>query len=214
MSPPEPGAGVRVFGRQSSHYARMVRIVAEELDVAYTLLPIFDLMSEDAATFGGNPALKLPVVQIGDAVYFGSLNGCRAVARAVGRSDAIVWPEDSDSALLMNAHEVVANAMAAEVDVVTHEVIAQRPPDRASCKRRLSLENCVAWLDDELPAIRSALPEGRLSLFEVSLYCLLAHFPFRNPIDLSSHTNLLDFERQFGARPSALATPYCFDSPP
>ena len=222
---------IEILGRSSSHYTRMVRLLAHALGVDYALRPIHDLMSEDPATFAGNPALKLPALRIvhaaGDAadpasggapaetVYWGSANACRQLARAVPGGEArVFWPEHAHGALLANAHEVLAHAMAAQVEVVFHEVVSQRAADAASRKRRRSLELCLAWLDARLDAIHAELPEGRIALFDLGLFCLLEHLPFRNPMDLSELTRLTAFAAEFGARPEALATLYVFDPRP
>jgi glutathione S-transferase len=206
---------IEIVGRQSSHYTRQVRLLAHELGVEYVLLPIHDLMSEDPAVFAGNPALKLPALRQGDTVVWGSLNACRWLAgQTDGGPARVFWPEQAGSALLMNAHEVQAHAMAAQVEVVFHEIVSKRPPDAASRKRRASLLQCLAWLDHHLPEIHAELPASRIAIFELGLFCLLEHLPFRNPIDLSAMPHLTTFASAFGARPSAQATPYRFDSSP
>lgn len=207
-------ASLEIVGRQSSHYTRMVRIFAVELGLEYRFTPILDLMSRRPDDFAGNPALRLPILRSGGEVVFGSLNICRQLARAAGRHERVFWPEQAEMALLMNAHEVLANAMAGEVEVVVHERVEKRPPDNASRKRRAGLVNSLQWLDAHLDEIRAALPERDLSVFEVSLFCLLAHLPFRNPMDMPEMGHLAAFEREFGQRESARATPYRFDAPP
>ena len=72
-----------LIGRQSSHYTRVVRLLAHELGVEVTLQPIRDLLSEDPAVFAGNPALKLPAVRLAGETIWGSQNACRAIARSV-----------------------------------------------------------------------------------------------------------------------------------
>jgi glutathione S-transferase len=206
---------IEIVGRQGSHYTRMARLLAHELGVDYTLTPIYDLLSEDPAVFAGNPALKLPALRQNGAVVWGSQNVCRALARSVlGGESRVFWAEDARSPLLMNAHEIVAHAMAAQVEVVFHEIVSQRPPDAASRKRRASLLNCLAWLETNLEAIRAELPAGRIALFELKLFALLEHLPFRNPVDLSALPRLTGFVADFGLRPSAQATPYRFDPAP
>ena len=205
---------IEIIGRRSSHYTRVVRMLAHELDVDYRLQPIIDLLSEDPAVFAGNPALKLPAVRVGETTVWGSQNACRAIARHVPGGEArVFWAEDAHSPLLMNAHEIVAHAMAAQVEVVFHEIVSKRPPDVASRKRRASLLNCLGWLDANLGAIRTELPAARIALFELTLFALLEHLPFRNPIDLTAMTRLAGFAEAFAKRPSAAATPYSFDVP-
>lgn len=104
--------------------------------------------------------------------------------------------------------------MSAQVEVVLHEFVEERPPDTASRKRRQSLVNSPAWLDARLDEILEALPERDLSLFEVGLYCIITHLPFHNPMNLDAMLRLLAFEKDLGQRPSARDTPYEFDQTP
>lgn len=206
---------LEIVGRRSSHYTRLVRLLAHELDVPYALRPIHDLLSEDPAVYAGNPALKLPAARLGETTVWGSLNACRLVAVAANDGEArVFWPEQARGALLMNAHEVLAHVMAAQVEVVFHEIVSRRPPDATSRKRRASLMLCLQWLDRHLDAIHAALPTDRIALFDLGLYALLEHLPFRNPIDLSPMPQLVGFVATFGVRASAQATPYVFDAPP
>lgn len=206
---------IEIIGRQSSHYTRVVRMLALELGIDAPLAPIFDLMSTDPATYAGNPALKLPALQVGDNTVWGSLHACRLLARQVDGGEArVFWPEEARTPLLMNAHEVVTHAMAAQVEVVFHEIVSKRPADATSRKRRESLLGCLAWLDAHLGAIRAQLPADRIALLDLMLFCLLEHLPFRNPVDLSRLPALTAFVAAFGERASAQATPYRFDAPP
>ena len=204
-----------IIGRQSSHYTRQVRMLAHELGVDYDLAPIHDLLGEDPQAYGGNPALKLPSLRIGDTVVWGSANAMRALARLVPGGEArVAWPEQATSPLAMNAHEVLAHAMATQVDVVFHEVVAKRPPDAVSAKRRTSLVNCLAWLDAHLDAVQAELPADRIRCFDLGLYCLFEHLAFRNPIDTTGWQTLHRFAAAMGQREAARATPYRFDTPP
>ena len=205
---------MEIVGRRSSHYTRVVRIFAEELAVPCRFTPIHDLLSTDTGDFADNPALKLPILRNGDETYYGSRNICRTLWRHSGARKRVFWPEEAQSSLLMNAHELLAHAMSVQVEVVLHEIVEQRPPDTTSRKRRLSLESCIAWLDGRLDAIVEQFPGRDLSLFEVELFCLLTHFPFRNPMDLDDRPALRSFEQEFGQRPSARNTPYEFDPAP
>lgn len=203
-----------LIGRQSSHYTRLVRIVAAELGVPLTLAPVFNLLSDDPAQFGGNPALKLPVLQHGDASVYGALAICRHLETLASGAPPIVWPEHRRQPLLLNAHELLAHLMAVQVEVVFHEFVEKRPPDAASRKRRQSLLNCLDWFEQHLDALLATTPPGSIDILQVGLFCLLEHLPFRNPIDLSHCPRLCAFVTQFGERASARATPYRFDAPP
>ncbi len=146
---------LEIIGRRSSHYTRQVRLLAHELGIGYALQPIHDLMSEDPEVFAGNPALKLPALRQGDIVVWGSLNACRWLARQAEDGVArVFWPEQAATALAMNAHEVLAHAMAGQVEVVFHELVSKRPPDPGSRNRRTSLVESLAWLDRHWDDIR------------------------------------------------------------
>lgn len=203
---------LELIGRQSSHYTRVARIFAHELGVDVRFTPILDLMSVDAAVFAGNPTLKLPILRIDGEAVFGTGNICRVLARSAGREADVYWPEDADTPLLLNGHEVLASAMATQVEVVMHERVAQRSADTVSIKRKQGLVNSVRWLEDNLDAIQAALSDRPIRSFDVGLFCLLEHFPFRNPIDLSGMPRLSIFAEVFGQRGSSQATPYRFDA--
>lgn len=210
-----PAPTIEIVGRQSSHYTRLVRMLALELGLAPGYVPIFDLLSDDPATYGGNPALKLPNLRVGGEEIWGSHNACRRLARLAEHGEArVFWPEQAQDARLMNAHEIVAHAMSVVVEVVIHELLAKRPEDAVSRKRRQSLLNSLDWLDAQLDGVRAALPGDRIALIELQLFCLLEFLAFRYPVDMSSRPRLQAFVAAFGARPSAQATPYRFDAPP
>jgi len=216
-------AALTLIGRSSSHYSRVVRLLGHELDVPLALSPVFDLMSEDSTAYAGNPALKLPALRHGDEVLWGSGNACRRVAALAADGGArVFWPEHATSALLMNAHEMVAHAMATQVEVVFHELVSKRPADATSRKRRASLIGSLHWLDAHWPAIAAELPArlpaGRVALIELQLFALLEHLRFRYPpdapLDYAPTPNLDAFVAEFRQRPAAQATEYRFDTPP
>ncbi len=84
---------LQIVGRRSSHFTRLTRIFAEELGLSYDVVPIYDMTAQDSAIYANNPALKLPILRIGEDVVFGTENICRAIADRAQKSVAIVWPE-------------------------------------------------------------------------------------------------------------------------
>lgn len=50
---------MHLYGRSSSHFTRIPRIFAAELEVDVEFHLIRDLLSNDADDYGGNPALNL-----------------------------------------------------------------------------------------------------------------------------------------------------------
>ena len=86
---------MRLHGRSSSHFTRIARIFAAELELELEFVLIRDLMSADAADYGDNPALKMPTL-VGDdgERWFGSIAICRGERRPISPSFAL-WKGDS-----------------------------------------------------------------------------------------------------------------------
>jgi len=84
---------MQLVGRSSSHFTRVVAIVAHELGVPYELVPIPTLRSLDADTYGDNPALKLPTLRLDDgALVFGTENICRRLVALAPPGPRVVLP--------------------------------------------------------------------------------------------------------------------------
>jgi len=205
---------VQILGRSSSHYTRLPRIFAHELGVPYELVPILDITAVDPDVFAGNPALKLPILRRRGSALFGSENMCRALAELAGKQQRVVWPEQLRSDRARNAHELVSLVMAAQVQIVFGTVVNKLPADNPYfTKARSGLEGALRWLDANLATVRAEMPDRDLSLFEVTLFCAFQHVRFRATTATEPYGALTTFEQEFGARPSAQATPYRFDAP-
>ncbi|HEU4412137.1 MAG TPA: glutathione S-transferase N-terminal domain-containing protein [Polyangiaceae bacterium] len=200
-----------LVGRSSSHFTRVARVFALELGVPHAFRPLLDLTTLDAAAYGGNPALKIPVLIDERGPLVGTENICRDLARRSGRAGVVLRGDVGDRAVA-NAEELVVHAMGAEVSIVMAKMAGDghlAPP-----KASRSLENCLTYLDENVDAVLAALPEGRaLSFVEVALYCLVTHLPFRHVLDVAPWARLGAFCRRFGERESAAATDYRFDAP-
>jgi len=199
-----------LFGRSSSHFTRVTRIFAAELHVDYAFRVVRDLLSRDPEDYGGNPALRLPVLQTERGRWFGAQNICRELARSSERPLRIVWPEQLADAALSNVQELVLQAMASEVTLVMSK-LAGPGTDAHQAKLNDSLLNSLAWLEHAAPPALAALPERDLSYLEVTLYCLMTHLSFRELADTSRYPRLHEFCQRFGRRASAAATPFQFD---
>lgn len=205
---------MEIIGRSSSHYTRVARIVADELGVPVTLVPIRDLTDLDDATYGGNPALKLPTLRRGGALLFGTENICRALAEAAPAGRRVVWPEALRDDVARNAQELVWHAMAAQVQLVVGTMIGKLPADNVYfAKARAGFAGALRWLDAHVDAALAALPDGRaVSLLEATMFCLLDHLTFRATLPVEPYPALRRFAATFAARPSARRTPYRFDA--
>jgi len=205
---------VTLVGRSSSHFTRVARIFALELGVALELEITHDITLTDPAAFAGNPALKIPTLRRDGSQLFGTENICRALAE-LAPGKRIVWPEQLRDDLSRNAQELVWHAMAAQVQFVIGTMVNKLPADNAYfVKIRAGLEGALRWLDDHLARALEALPPRDLSLFEVTLFCLIEHLTFRGSLSVEPYPNLVAFAQRFSTRESAKQTTYRFDPKP
>jgi hypothetical protein len=125
----------------------------------------------------------------------------------------VVWPEEVVDRSATNAQELVLQGMSTEVGLIMRGLPEPEVATAADTKARTSLENSLAWLDQQLPAALGALPEDRtLSFLEVTSYCFNRHLDFRGVMDTSRFANLRGFCDAYGDRPSLRETEYRFDS--
>ena len=204
-----------IVGRSSSHFTRLVRLFALELGVACEFAPVYDLSSLDARDYAGNPALKLPVLRMGDVAIFGAENICRTLAELAPEPRRIVWTEDVRGVRARNAQELVWHAMQAQVQLGFGTQIAKLPVDSVYfVKAATGLRHSLEWLDERVQEVIDDLPPHDLSMLEASLFCLLEHVEFRATVSLTPYGRLTAFALAFGQRSSAQQTPYVFDLPP
>ena len=203
---------MRLFGRSSSHFTRIVRIFAAEMEVPLEFVLIRDLMSQEPADYGDNPALKMPTLESPDGTWFGSLGICRELARHHELNLDVVWPDQLESALASNAQELVLQAMSTEVAIVMGKSSGVPADNAHQAKLRASLLGTLQWLEENAGAAIATLPHERdLSYLEVSLFCLVEHLPFREVLDTAPYPNLRAIAGRFALRSSAKATPFRFD---
>lgn len=207
MTSPE----ITLVGRSSSHFTRTARIFALELGVPHAFRVVPDLMSADAVAYAGNPALKVPVLVDGEGSLFGTENICRELARRSGLGPRVVLRGDCAVRVVANAEELTVHAMGSGVALIMAG--AAGTGDAGPPKVRRSLENALAFLEDNVDGALAALPAGRvISFCETTLYCLVRHLPFRKVMDVGGYPRLQAFADAFGVRPSARATEYRFDN--
>jgi glutathione S-transferase len=201
-----------LIGRSSSHFTRVTRIFAAELGVKCGFEPVLDIQSTDPQTFD-NPLLTVPSLRTPEGTWFGSLPICRELARRSLSSVPLVWPEDHVEPLSSNAQEVTTSAMTAGVSVIMARGAGLGDDHALLVKPRARLQAAIDWLEEHLDSVFATLPEKRLSFLEVSTYCFLTHLGLRELGSIANRPRLTAFCEAFGARPSAVQTPYFFDQP-
>ncbi|RKH53128.1 glutathione S-transferase domain-containing protein [Corallococcus sp. AB050B] len=202
-----------IIGRSSSHFTRIARIFAAELRVDPSFQVVRDLLSTDPGDYGGNPALRIPVLKTSRGVWFGALNASREMWRQSSPRLRVVWPEDLDTPLLANMQELTLQAMATEVTLVMEKMAGAGEGTTHARKLRESLLDMMAWLEENANAALAALPPERdVSYLEVTLFCLVTHLEFRDVLPVQPYAALNHFRQQFEQRPSASETRYRFDT--
>lgn len=202
-----------IVGRSSSHFTRVARVFAHALQVEHDFSPVHDLLSRESGDYGGNPALKLPVLVAEDGPWFGVLPICRELARRSRLPRHILWPEQLSDRLAANAQELVLQGMATEVALIMRGAVTNGSATPYEDKTHDSLTRTLSWLDAQLPAVLTTLAaERQLSFLEVSAYCFVTHLEFRQVVDTSSYPNLRAFCRDLGEQASLHETAYRFDT--
>jgi glutathione S-transferase len=203
-----------LIGRSSSHFTRIARIFAAELGVDYAFQVVRDLMSSNPEDYGGNPALRIPVLKTPQGTWFGALNIARELWRRSSSRPRVIWPEDLDVPVLANAQELVLQSMATEVSLVMAKVGGGASEGNAhQAKMRTQLINMMEWLEQNAKAVLAALPSQRdLSFLEVTLFCLVTHLEFRQVLPTAPYAELNRLCQQLATRASIQATAFRFDT--
>ncbi len=138
---------------------------------------------------------------------FGAQNICRAISEVAAGTPRIVWPEALTDDRSRNAQELVL-ALCSHPGAADHGNDGERAPGGEPVLREAArgFEGSLRWLDANLQAALKALPPRDLSLFEVSLFCLVEHLTFRGTLSVEPYPELVAFCRDFGQRASAQKT--------
>lgn len=203
---------VEIFGRRASLFTRIALLFAESLRVPWRLTHIPDMTSLDTAAYGGNPALKLPTLRIGQEMVLGTENICRALAAMATQQRAVhvVWPEQLPDHHARNAQELVWHCATAQVQMAMGTILAGLPADNVYfVKARTGVEGALAWLDGSVDQLIARLPVSRdISLFEASLFCLIEHLSFRPTVSVAPYPRLNAFVAGYRQSEAARATAY------
>lgn len=200
---------------------------ADELSVQLEFQVVYDLKSLDVAVYDGHPGLKIPTLHIGasastgsgaDSWLAGTDNICRRLAELAGRDNdpRVVLSHHPASDVLRTAQELVWNAKAAHVQLIVGVRFAKLPAESVLFQKAINgMQGSLAWLDARLAALLGELRSPRdVSVFEVSLFCLLEHIVFCRTLPLDDVPNLRAFAAAYGQRGSAQRTVFRYESAP
>ena len=104
---------MQLFGTPRSHFARIVRVVAHELDVPFTWVDVGNVGAVER--FGGNPLMEVPALVDGEQRVWGTQNACEYLVARAARDPLGVRTTDWDARNLVH---VVYGVMSAEVAMI------------------------------------------------------------------------------------------------
>jgi hypothetical protein len=106
--------------------------------------------------------------------------------------------------------------MAAQVQHVVGVQLAKLSADNLFfAKAQAGIVGALAWLEDRLEPVLAGLPAPRdVSVFEVTLFCLMEHLAFRPTLSLAPLPKLRAFAASYAARESAKRTVFRYDPVP
>src|SRR5262245_35389732 len=156
-----------------SHFSRKCRIVMREIGLAYEESYVPNLLSADPADFGGNPILRVPVLQDGEHWIIESDQIVRHVLEAYDRgSDRFAF--FSMSIAQRNALSIVSAIMGAEVELILSKRsgLVDQAGGLYFRRYREVIEHGLAWLERDAAGI---WPEGEFSYLDIALVCMWDH---------------------------------------
>lgn len=169
---------MRLHLTPQSHFSRKVRIVLAELGISCELVHAPNLLSEDPAHFGGNPILRVPVLEDGDDWVIESDAIVRyLLERHDAGNDRFAF--FSMTVAQRNALAMISATMGAEVELLLsqrsglgaeHEGVYFR-------RYRVVIRECMSWLEERGPAL---WPECDLSYLDIALACMLDHLRYND----------------------------------
>lgn len=193
---------LRLIGTTLSHFTRKVRIVLHELGIPFQFEVVSGLLQTDAASYGGNPLLRVPTLIDGAQWVIESDHIARHLVRTRAPHDPLAVMTSSVEAL---------NRLAAINGVMGHEVtwiLAERAGMQDALSHGYfqkivqSMRTTLAWLDQGTKPQRAGFDYG-----DIALVCLWQHLTHYAMLP-----GLQDFPRiaqrvaQLADRPSVAST--------
>jgi glutathione S-transferase len=188
-----------------SHFSRKVRIVMDEIGLECEFVYAPNLLSTDPAKFGGNPILRVPVMQDGATWIIESDSIVRYVLETydAGRDRfgfAAMTTEQR------NALSVISAIMGAEVELILSSRSGLSPEVGGHYFRRYRevIRHGLEWIGAHAPAL---WPETEFSYLDIALICMWDHLEYNGLVELGGTSPWIrERTARHAARPSVVAT--------
>jgi glutathione S-transferase len=188
-----------------SHFSRKVRIVLQELGLPCELAHVPDLLSDDPAKFGGNPILRVPVLQDGPTWVIESDAIVRYLLETydAGRDRFSFFGMNVPQ---RNALSIVSAIMGAEVELLLSRrsgLVAEHAGTYFRRHREV-IGRGLAWLEANGPRF---WPEPELSYLDIALLCMWDHLRYNKLGDESVPCPWTEARTaKYASRPSVAGT--------
>lgn len=136
---------VEIHGTLRSHFTRIVRILCLELGLEHRLHDVGNVA--EAAPFGGNPLMTVPVLVDGDRTIWDTRDICRYLVETRGRDPLGVERLDWGA---RNLVAVIHGVMSAEVRLILAERCGMAVSGPVFDKSREAIRRGLAWLEEHV----------------------------------------------------------------
>lgn len=134
-----------LYGTPRSHFARIVRIVAAQLETDLDWVDVGNVGAPEP--FGGNPLMRVPVLVDGERALYDSHDICVYLTEQAGVDPLrILQPGWEDR----NRLTVIRGVMDAEVRLLLAERAGMATEGAVFDKARATIAQGVAWLEEQL----------------------------------------------------------------
>jgi len=196
-------------GAAPSHFTRKVRVVLQELQLAFQFAAVSRLLDASTEAFGENPLLLIPVLEDGAYRLVESDLICEYLLERYGKNKISLYPEAGDRVLHKQRLAIMNGGMSAGATIMRAKRSQIPNFDDYSYyqQERAAITASLSWLDKDLGARVAYGEDNALTMLEISLQCFVDWAPFREMIpNLDAYPNLKKFQAHWAERASFAAT--------
>lgn len=197
---------MKIIGSFTSPYTRIVRVICEELNIAYeheVTGPFGKTTPEQQALIGKhNPLMRVPIMIEDDTVLFES----RVIAN-------YLYNKHHYRALSTDEENIISTIYGALDTGIIRFLLLKNDPQLDVSRGYFTrfaerLDRSMQWLDGELTGLqkKSSAPTETFGLWQIVLICCLEWFDKRQIYDWRKFPQLVQLHARYRERPSLLKT--------
>jgi len=193
---------LQLIGTPLSHFTRKLRILLAELGVAFEFVRAPGVLAPAAATYGGNPLLRVPTLVDGEVTLIDSDHIARYLVRKHDPGDRL--GVCSDQVRDLNRLALVNGIMANEVVLILARRGGLTDLDGVAYFRKLTaaIDNALAQLDHDVDVDAPGFDYGDIAT--ICMWQHINHYQLRPELD--RHARIAARVARLGDRPSVAST--------